>query len=347
MKVKTIKANLRNLVLRRPLNLVSNILITEFCNQNCLHCNITNGKTPENKMDLEKFRLVLDRLSEYGTQFVNITGGEPLLHPQILDILSYCIRSNISNIQILTNLYHSPEKIYKVGRYLLENHIHIQTSFDGLGETADYLRGSKNTTRVVARNMEILRQMKKKFKSKSRLSVNIAMNEVNYRQIPRIIDLCSDLGWYINIDVYRCHNPNNRYQRDLFLQESESLWKIIRLLKKSKNISTLPSFIRGIPDYVNGEYRKRCPYLDAPIMGAKSYLTPDGSVFLCLGDSVGNLFHQELGDIFDGHRYQQRIKEFRSCNGCWINCYVTNAIIFNPKSVREFLETLLWVMSII
>lgn len=78
--------------------------ISSRCNLNCKYCYATDRR--ENrfpKMTLDDYKRVVDDILDYspGTEF-SITGGEPLLNPDVYDIAAY-IRSKDAGVDLLTN----------------------------------------------------------------------------------------------------------------------------------------------------------------------------------------------------------------------------------------------------
>lgn len=79
------------------------IELTKVCNLKCYYCYRDSG--PNNScdfIDTEKLKYTITELSKAGLSVVEITGGEPLLHPDFFEILSFCIKE-IPLVSILTN----------------------------------------------------------------------------------------------------------------------------------------------------------------------------------------------------------------------------------------------------
>ena len=93
----------------RKLNLPSGSLrisITDDCNMRCYYCHnegqINNSQV--HYMDIEEIRFILNNAMDYGLQKVRLTGGEPLLHPQIDKIIEMIFQElHICNIGVNTN----------------------------------------------------------------------------------------------------------------------------------------------------------------------------------------------------------------------------------------------------
>lgn len=63
--------------------------LTKACNYQCRHCFSRSGHPLSNEFTLEEIQRLLDDMYDLGFLFVNFTGGEPTLRPDITDILEY------------------------------------------------------------------------------------------------------------------------------------------------------------------------------------------------------------------------------------------------------------------
>ncbi|WP_288071901.1 radical SAM protein [Pyrococcus sp.] len=90
--------------------------ITENCNLNCVHCYRIKDKKPL-YLKFNAFRKILNFLISRGLIGIEITGGEPTLHSNFLDIVEYAAK-NVSMVGILTNgAYLPPETIERLEPY--------------------------------------------------------------------------------------------------------------------------------------------------------------------------------------------------------------------------------------
>ena len=80
--------------------------LTEGCNLRCRHCWIAPKYQGENNsypaLDLELFKSIIEQAKPLGLTGVKLTGGEPLLHPEIKEILEY-IRTEDLRLTVETN----------------------------------------------------------------------------------------------------------------------------------------------------------------------------------------------------------------------------------------------------
>ena len=63
---------------------------TRNCNLACLHCRASAAKGPHSgELDTRASRRLLDQIAKVGRPIVILTGGEPLLRPDIFEIAAY------------------------------------------------------------------------------------------------------------------------------------------------------------------------------------------------------------------------------------------------------------------
>src|SRR5512139_540931 len=70
--------------------ILAHVIPMRRCNLSCGYCNEYDKVSEPVPLDVMKARL--DRLASFGTSVITISGGEPMLHPQIYEIISH-IRS--------------------------------------------------------------------------------------------------------------------------------------------------------------------------------------------------------------------------------------------------------------
>lgn len=75
--------------------------ITSACNLRCLHCYNESGDF-KNSISLNRIREIVDELKTQRNTMITISGGEPLLHSDIWEILDYICRNEIQCL-LITN----------------------------------------------------------------------------------------------------------------------------------------------------------------------------------------------------------------------------------------------------
>jgi len=145
------------------------ITVGRLCNLACLSCGSDFSTTwdkdelalgissPEKISKLKEVQeydldnMDLDNLKHI--KFIKVTGGEPFLHKQFLNLLTRLADSGLAkqiDIEIFTNCTYYPEKKLELDSLLAFKLIHISPSIDGYGTTNDLLRYPSKWNKIEA-----------------------------------------------------------------------------------------------------------------------------------------------------------------------------------------------------
>ena len=125
-----------------PLNQIY-FYLTEGCNLRCRHCWIAPKFQDKGHsypvLSLDLLKSIVDQAKPLGLSSLKLTGGEPLLHPEISEILEY-IREEDLNLSIETNgVLCTPEIARQIGAC---KNPFVSVSLDGAdAETHEWVRG--------------------------------------------------------------------------------------------------------------------------------------------------------------------------------------------------------------
>lgn len=129
--------------------------ITRLCESRCPHCYFNDLKSIKGTLSFEKCKYIIDQIVTVSNHLhlkplIDFTGGDPLLHPEIFDILQYSKNVGVS-IGLKCNSHQiSRETLDKLKNIKVER---IYFSLEGLEKTNDMIRGKgdfKRTTDAVA-----------------------------------------------------------------------------------------------------------------------------------------------------------------------------------------------------
>jgi MoaA/NifB/PqqE/SkfB family radical SAM enzyme len=324
---------------RQPMNTSTEVRITRLCSQRCRQCDVYNRSTQPPSLDAERFRILAGRLRSYGAHVGLISGGEPLLVDQLEEILKEARKTFPVAVTLVTGLYAGIGRVERAVRAALDEDINIQTSLDGLGAVGDDLRGVPDFASTVTDRMRRIARLKAVSFSRSLLYANVVINNRNLLQVPRLLDRIAECGWQASVGLYHTLTETTRRDDDLILRPGPRLEEILERIVAHPAVLNLNAFVRGIRSAAAGRYPRFCPYLDAPVLSTRTVIMEDGEVYLCRGESIGNLFHRDLEEIFSGEAYRRRLEEYRRCPGCWASCYAERYLLFHPANVEDLLDT--------
>jgi MoaA/NifB/PqqE/SkfB family radical SAM enzyme len=123
--------------------------VTKACNLYCKYCYFSASKPLPDEMTTDDFMRIWPRMVKLRPQKVVFTGGEPLLRPDILDLLRglkeadpehYIIRCLNTNGHLVT---------LDLAKQLVGLADEVRVSLDGMRETNDSLRGEGNFDQAV------------------------------------------------------------------------------------------------------------------------------------------------------------------------------------------------------
>lgn len=115
------------------------IELTDKCNLRCAHC--YRGSSPELGQHIPKEQLldIIDQMAALGVSTIELTGGEPTMRPDFLDIFHHCA-TRFASVAIVSNgWFITDEWARQMARY---DHVIVQIDLDGSSaEPHDTLRG--------------------------------------------------------------------------------------------------------------------------------------------------------------------------------------------------------------
>jgi MoaA/NifB/PqqE/SkfB family radical SAM enzyme len=156
------------------------IAITNDCNANCHFCHVPKGKTYLSKEFLIDF---CKKIDELGSLDIAIGGGEPLLHPDIVEICKSIWINTKLGISITTN-----------GQLLTESLI------DDLSGCVSFLRISidsvdeNNYKKIRSFDLKTLSNNILKIKGKIPFGINMVVNEQTISELDKIIEFAQIIG---------------------------------------------------------------------------------------------------------------------------------------------------------
>lgn len=138
------------------------IEITDRCNLNCPTCYASSSSTQGTHRSLEEVKAMLDTIvvNEKEPSVVQISGGEPTLHPQFFEILDYAKTLPIQHLMVNTNgitIAHDVEFAKRLKSYAPEFEIYLQ--FDSFKEETLLSMRGVNLKSVREKALENLNQL--------------------------------------------------------------------------------------------------------------------------------------------------------------------------------------------
>lgn len=290
--------------------------ITNSCPMDCIHC--SNDNDLQDRLEFYEIKSVIDDFSNLGGQILEISGGEPLEHPELLKIIRYAKTKGLEVRVYTSGLVPQDGEFVSITDKLAND---LKESF--LDKIIFNIEGSKPTTH------EMITGLKGSY-NKTVLSISTVIStglwagihfvptKLNFREIEKTIEICSDLGvseFAILRFVPQGRGFKNREKLKLSQQECEELFYIMNKIKWQPRIRIGHPLNCFKDDFESSE-----------CIAGKSLclIKPDGQVVPCpafkqnIDYIAGNIKNESLSDIWLYSEILEKLRTFKYENliGC-------------------------------
>ncbi len=161
--------------------------ITRNCNLSCVHCRAAATMGPyTGELDTDAALNLVDEIAQVGSPIVILTGGEPLLRPDIFEIASYGTKKGLRMVMAPNGTLITEENAKRMAESGIQR---ISISLDGATkERHDAFRGIEGAFEGALKGMEQARAAGIEFQ------INTTITQANLEEIPKIQDLAVELG---------------------------------------------------------------------------------------------------------------------------------------------------------
>ncbi len=260
------------------------IEITSQCNLRCIHC-----YHPDHKIQyLDKQHIVdiVKQFKKLGLSYVTLTGGEPLMHPDLFEIIRELKRLNVF-IDIYTNgVLINTEIIEFLKQYDIVN---VQVSVYSTDEkTYDIITSSTNNFSKHMNGLHLLAA------SGVPVMASIIMMKQNFEERNQIRQMCEEYGFNIQFGFRIIPDRNNVRRVDCEMdnyQKAELVTEINKLNEKALSGQEKVKIITNKNDILNS----------SPCNAGRSLynITSTGDVTPCTGfyKVIGNIYKSSVDEI--------------------------------------------------
>ncbi len=161
--------------------------VTRNCNLNCAHCRAAaTNQDYAGELDTPAALRLLDRIAEVGQPIVILTGGEPLMRPDIFELAEYGTAKGLRMVMAPNGTLITEAVAQKMAASGIQR---ISVSLDGATkERHDGFRGVDGAFEGALRGIEAAKSQGIEFQ------INTTISKYNYDQIPEILKLAENLG---------------------------------------------------------------------------------------------------------------------------------------------------------
>lgn len=222
--------------------------MTRTCNLNCVHC-YSQSKNIQynNELSLEEGKAFIDDISEFGSPVMLFSGGEPLMHPNFLDLCFYAkskgMRAVIStNGTLITR--ELAKELKKVGLS------YVGISLDGLESVHDKFRGKKGAFKEAIDGINYAKE------AGIKVGLRFTINKRNAQEIPGIFKLLEkeNIPRVCFYHLVYSGRGTKLMEEDLSLQETRETVDMILDLTKEAYAKDNQKEVLTVDNHADGPY---------------------------------------------------------------------------------------------
>lgn len=313
------------------------IEVTQRCPNRCIYCSSLSDENKTQYLDYDTICRVVDDAMLLGAKSVSISGGEPLLHPDIIKIARYIHSQGLKCLIYTSGIVLSEdgkpvsvpsEVLAQIKGSILKMIVNIEAADE---DTYNVIMGTDfggfSLMQTTLRNARALG-----------ISVEAHMvpMKANYQQVPAVVNLCASLG-ISQISFLRLVNQGRALENcQKVLLDAEEFETVKRLMKEAVEHSII-NIRLGVP-FRDGAKRINC------LTGiCKLDVRYDGNVYPCEAFKNDNLKlvaakaesikEKSLKDIYHSSEYLKQVRRLldsfqkeQTCEAC-MNQYYTKQMI--------------------
>ena len=235
------------------------ISITGLCNNNCVFC-LDKERPDKFHKTTEEIKSQIQKGKEEGCTKLILSGGDPTIHPNVIDFVKYGRETGYPKIQLITN-----------GRMFSSKEFTDKIIEAGLDEVTFSIHGFNSKmhdslTRVKGSLKQIMHGVKNVFDNPKKVIVNTdtCITKSNYRHLPKIIQFIVEKVGINEVNLISIVPQGNawKYKDDVIYDYEEVTPYVHKVIDycTAKNVVLWvsrfpPEYLEGYEEFIEGPYK--------------------------------------------------------------------------------------------
>ena len=280
-----------------------------------------------NGITLEEFVKLFDDLRSFGVKIIQLTGGEPFLRTNLVDILKAAKKEGLATAIVTNGTLITKENVLEFSRNIDVVYISLDAPHQNQHEE---IRGVKGVFERIMKSVNLLVNTIKDNSLKVKINLSTTITAQGLHEPEDMVNLAKDLGvsgiiynpastvYYGNTTLRDNISENNTPSSDAYCHMID---KIIALMKNPENIiRSNPFYLMASKDFLNKNeryYKFSCfgGGYNGPLIGF------DGTVFPCCAWNIplGNIKEKPFSAIWKSLRAKEIRKKIKKgeCPVCY------------------------------
>lgn len=281
--------------------------ITDNCNLKCSHCRTSAIDVTKQIGDIKKEEKIIKTMIENDIFVVNISGGEPLLHPRCVEIIKKLSSAGI-HVGLSTNGILFPKYAEKLKQANLG---FLQISLDGPEEIHNKFRNNPFAYQKAIKALKLAKKMDFK------VQLNCVANVYNIDYLQHVYDFSNQEG--IEMHVRRFVPSGYGKENKELIPNYESHFKMLKILNRmQKKSATKISIEAPLSHFIKEE--KTSNFIGCSAGVTQLGVDKEGNAYPCIffRKNIGNILNENLSDIWHNSETlkKMRLRDFKKCRDC-------------------------------
>jgi putative heme d1 biosynthesis radical SAM protein NirJ2 len=293
-------------------------LTTNRCNLRCQHCYQdadTLDALTENELDTTEAKTLIDQIARAGFKIMIFSGGEPLLRPDIFELVTYASGKGLRPVFGTNGMFITPEVAQKLKD---AGAAAMGISLDSLDPAKhNQFRGDSQAWELAVQGMENCRAIDLPFQ------IHTTIIDWNQNELLDIIDFAVEKGAIAHQPFFLIPVGRGKYIEDTSIQVLENEDLLRNIMRKSTEVpisvkpTCAPQFVRIARQLgIDMRFTRGC-------LAGLSYciINPQGIVQPCayMKEEVGNVREQPFDEIWENSPIFQKLRTqayAKPCGSC-------------------------------
>lgn len=222
--------------------------MTRRCNLKCVHCYAKSEDISyDNELNHEQSLAMIDDLAEFGVPVLLFSGGEPLVHPRLIEYAQYAVKKGMRAVISTNGTLITEEKAKALKEIGLS---YVGISLDGLEETHDKFRGVKGSYKKAMKAIENCQ------KAGIKVGLRFTINKRNVKDIPGIFDLLEEKNIPRACFYHLVYSGRGSEiaKEDLSHEETRKVLDLIMKRTKDLHDRNKPKEVLTVDNHADGPY---------------------------------------------------------------------------------------------
>jgi len=215
--------------------------VTAACNLRCIHCHVASSKPAKDELTTDEAKRFIDDLAGVNEfRMLVYTGGEPLMRPDLLELLHHSRKAGLTNVIATNGTLITEEVAFKLKEAgVVGAAVSLDSSQSAIH---NYIRRNDDAFDLAMRGIRAVK------KAGILLQINVTAMEYNFSRLDELIDLADGEGSGIMLmyQLVPVGRGSAIEEAALDVNENERLLK--SLARKQKDVSTIIEPVAG-PQY--------------------------------------------------------------------------------------------------